>query len=300
MSKRLPPLNALKAFESAARHLSFTKAADELFVTQAAISHQVKTLENYLSIRLFHRKNRSLLLTEEGLSYFQDLRNIFANMQEATDRVLALNEKGAITVATPPSFASHWLVPRIHLFSQKYSDIDVRIKAVDQDEGFLDETVDIAIYYGNGNWRGVDVTKLTTGFLTPMCSPMLSRGSKPLLNLSDLNQHTLLHDNSRLGWKNWLNALNVDDVEFNKGPIFSHTMMVLQAASMGQGIALADSILAEPDLDSGRLICPFEERIESKNSYYVVCKPEQLDRNKIQVFRQWALSQVENAPDESH
>jgi LysR family glycine cleavage system transcriptional activator len=116
MLKRLPPLNALKAFESAARNLSFTKAADELFVTQAAVSHQIKSLENYLSIKLFHRKNRALLLTEEGQSYYQDLRDIFVHMQDATDRLLAMGAKGAITVATPPSFASQWLVPRCMTF----------------------------------------------------------------------------------------------------------------------------------------------------------------------------------------
>lgn len=293
MTKRLPPLNSLKAFESAARHLSFTKAADELFVTQAAISHQIKTLESYLSIRLFHRKNRSLLLTEEGQSYFQDLRDIFANIADATERVLALNEKGAITVATPPSFASQWLVPRIHRFSLIHSDIDVRIKAVDEDEGFLDETVDIAVYYGSGSWKELDIVKLNTEYLTPMCSPMLLQGSKSLSSLSDLNQHTLLHDNSRLGWKKWLKTLGVKGVDYNKGPIFSHTMMVLQAASIGQGIALADSVLAKPDIDTGRLICPFEERIESKNAFYVVCKPEQSDKNKIQVFRDWVVSEFE-------
>ncbi|MEM0910483.1 MAG: transcriptional regulator GcvA [Pseudomonadota bacterium] len=293
MSKRLPPLNALKAFESAARHLSFTKAAGELFVTQAAISHQIKTLESFLSTPLFHRKNRSLLLTDEGQAYFQDVRDIFSNIMDATDRVLALNEKGTITVATPPSFASQWLVPRIHLFSQHYSDIDVRIKAVDEDDGFLDERVDIAVYYGDGRWRDIDVLKLTTEFFTPVCSPMLLQGERPLSTLSDLSQHTLLHDNSREGWKNWLKTMSVKDVDFDKGPVFSHTMMVLQAASIGQGIALADSVLAKPDIDAGRLICPFEERIESKKSFYVVCRPEQSNKNKIQVFKDWLISEIE-------
>jgi len=152
MAKRLPPLNALKVFETAARHLSFTKAAEELFVTQAAVSHQIKLLESHLTTKLFLRRNRKLLLTEEGQSYFIELKDIFSNLQDATDRLLALGSKGAITVAAPPSFASQWLVSKISQFSISHPDIDVRIKAVDLDDGFLDETVDVAIYYGRGNW----------------------------------------------------------------------------------------------------------------------------------------------------
>ena len=252
MPKRLPPLNALKAFESAARHLSFTKAADELFVTQAAVSHQIKSLENYLSTKLFHRKNRSLLLTEEGQAYFQDLRDIFTQVQEATDRLLAMGAKGAITVATPPSFASQWLVPKIYQFSALHNDIDVRIKAVDLDDGFLDDSVDIAVYYGKGSWSGLHSTKLLAEYLTPMCSPLLLQRSKPLNSLDDLSQHTLLHDNTRSAWKNWLHAFSVKGVNVNQGPIFSHTMLVLQAAAIGQGIALSDTVLAKPEIDSGK------------------------------------------------
>ncbi|MDP5040912.1 MAG: LysR family transcriptional regulator, partial [Paraglaciecola sp.] len=155
MNRRLPPLNSLKTFEAAARHLSFTRAADELFVTQAAVSHQVKALEEFLSMKLFLRRNRALLLTEEGQSYYLDLKEIFRNIQDATERLVARGAKGAITVALPPSFAIQWLVPRISHFSQLNPDIDVRIKAVDFDEGFLSDDVDVAIYYGKGNWSGL-------------------------------------------------------------------------------------------------------------------------------------------------
>lgn len=292
MSKRLPPLNALKAFESAAKNLSFTKAADELFVTQAAISHQIKTLEHYLSIKLFHRKNRSLLLTEEGQAYFHDLRDIFAHMQEATDRLLAMGEKGAITVATPPSFASQWLVPRIHEFSTAYTDIDVRIKAIDLDDGFLDDTIDIAIYQGRGLWQGLHSTKLLTQYLTPMCSPLLVQGKSELKQLSDLSKHKLLHDHTRSAWKKWLKHFDVKNVNVNQGPIFSHSMLVLQAACIGQGVALSDTFLAKPDIDSGRLICPFAEKVESTMSYYLVCKEQQAEQGKIKVFSEWMLAQV--------
>ena len=295
MSKRLPPLNALKAFESAARHLSFTKAADELFVTQAAVSHQIKSLESFLATKLFHRKNRSLLLTEEGQGYFQDLRDIFIQVQEATERLLAMGAKGAITVATPPSFASQWLVPKIYQFSALHTDIDVRIKAIDLDDGFLDDSIDVAVYYGHGTWPGLHATKLLAQYLTPMCSPLLLQRGKPLNSLSDLKHHTLLHDSTRSAWKNWLHTFQVKNVNVNQGPIFSHTMLILQAASIGQGIALSDTVLAKPDIDSGRLICPFEERIESKESFYLVCRESQADKSKIKVFTDWMFSQVESA-----
>ena len=293
MHRRLPPLNALKAFEAAARHLSFTKAAEELFVTQAAVSHQIKALEEFLSMKLFLRRNRTLLLTEEGQAYFLELKDIFKHLQEATERLLAKGSKGAITGAMPPSFASQWLVPRISRFSVEHPDIDVRIKAVDFDEGFLEDDVDVAIYYGKGRWSGVKADKLHTEYLTPLCSPMLFNGPKPLNSLSDLKHHVLLHDLSREAWKNWLKSVGVSGVNVNQGPVFSHSMLVLQAAALGQGIALGNTILARPELDAGRLIMPFEEKVASRDAFYLVCDEAQADLGKIAAFRSWILAQVE-------
>jgi LysR family transcriptional regulator, glycine cleavage system transcriptional activator len=294
MNRRLPPLNSLKTFEAAARHLSFTRAADELFVTQAAVSHQVKALEDFLSMKLFLRRNRSLLLTEEGQSYYLDLKDIFRSIQDATERLLAKGAKGALTVALPPSFAIQWLVPRISRFSQQNPDIDVRIKAVDFDEGFLSDDVDVAIYYGKGKWSGVVADKLHTEYLTPMCSPLLFQGNKPLTKLDDLRHHVLLHDSSRDAWKGWLRQFNVLGVNVNHGPIFSHSMLVLQAAALGQGIALGHSVLARPEVESGRLVCPFEEKQITNNAYYFVCHQSQAELGKIAAFRQWLVQQVED------
>lgn len=293
MIKRLPPLNALKAFESAARHLSFTRAADELFVTQAAVSHQIKTLEGFLSTKLFIRKNRHLLLTDEGQAYFASLKDIFTSMHEATERVLAMGSKGAITVATPPSYASQWLVPKISQFTAANPNIDVRIKAVDLDEGFIDETIDIAVYFGRGNWPNLSSLKLHAEYLTPMCSPLLLSSNKPLDGLQDLRHHVLLHDSNRGVWKSWLKHFDVKKVNVNHGPMFSHTMLILQAAALGQGIALSTTVLAKADIDAGRLICPFDEKIESKDAYYLVCHKSQSDNAKIQLFRDWMLSHVD-------
>ncbi|MGB1262948.1 MAG: transcriptional regulator GcvA [Cognaticolwellia sp.] len=292
MANRLPPLNALRAFEASARQLSFTRAAEELFVTQAAISHQIKALEDNLGIKLFMRKNRALLLTEEGQSYYLDIKDVFNALHEATERLLARGAKGAITVSLQPSFAIQWLVPRLNTFNLLHPDIDVRIKAVDQPENSLTEDVDIAIYYGRGRWSGIHAEQLHTEYLVPVCSPLLLSGRKPLTTIEDLAHHTLLHDTSRRDWKRWFKHVNVAGGNVNHGPIFSHSAMVLQAAIHGQGVALAHSVLAKPDIDAGRLVCPFKEVLISKNSYYIVCREQQVELGKIAAFRDWVLQTV--------
>jgi LysR family glycine cleavage system transcriptional activator len=152
--------------------------------------------------------------------------------------------------------------------------------------------VDIAVFYGKGTWSGLSCTKLLGEYLTPMCSPSLLQKGKPLESLKDLSQHTLLHDNTRNAWKNWLADFGIKNINVNHGPIFSHTMLVLQAACIGQGIALSDTVLARPEIQSGRLICPFDEKIESKFSHYLVCKESKAEQSKIKVFSEWMLAQV--------
>lgn len=290
--KRLPPLNALRAFEAAARHLSFTRAAEELFVTQAAVSHQIKGLEEFLGMKLFLRKNRTLLLTEEGQSYFLEIKDIFISLQEATNRLLAMGAKGSITIALPPSFAIQWLVPKLADFAELQPDIDVRIKAVDSEDGFLTDDVDLAIYYGRGRWSGLLAEKLYTEYLIPVCSPSLLMGAKPLDTLDDLKHHMLLHDTSRESWKSFIKHFNVLGVNVNQGPIFSHTMLGLQAAALGQGIALVDNALANPEIAMGRLVCPFEERMVTKQAYYIVCREAQAELGRIQTFKDWVMTKV--------
>ncbi|ABZ77621.1 transcriptional regulator, LysR family [Shewanella halifaxensis HAW-EB4] len=293
MARRLPPLNAVKAFEAAARHLSFTRAAEELFVTQAAVSHQIKALEEYLGLKLFRRKNRSLLLTEEGQSYFLDIKDIFTQLADATDRLLARSAIGSLTVATSPSFAIQWLVPRLAKFSEKNPEIDVRIKAVDDEDSSLTDDVDVAIYYGMGNWPGMRADKLRNEVLIPVCSPLLLNGPKPLEKPSDLKNHTLLHDSSRQDWLAWFRQCGITDINVNQGPIFSHSSLVLQAAAHGQGVALGYSVLARPDIKAGRLVCPFPEVLVSKNAYYLVCQQNHAEIGKVAAFREWMLDMFE-------
>ncbi|MCL1078789.1 transcriptional regulator GcvA [Parashewanella spongiae] len=287
MPRRLPPLNALKAFEAAARHLSFTRAAEELFVTQAAVSHQIKALEDYLGLKLFRRKNRSLLLTEEGQSYFLDIKDIFVQVAESTERLLARSAIGSLTVCMPPSFAIQWLVPRLAKFSEKNPEIDVRIKAVDSDEIPLTDDIDVAIYYGEGHWPELHADKLRNEVLIPVCSPALLNGPKPLTTPEDLKKHTLLHDMTRQDWQLWFKKCGVTGMNVNQGPIFSHSSLVLQAAAHGQGVALGYSVLAAPDIKAGRLVLPFQDVLVSRNAYYLVCQPSQAELGKIVAFREW-------------
>lgn len=295
MSKRLPPLNALRVFDSAARHLSFTKAAEELFVTQAAVSHQIKTLEEFLGLKLFRRRNRSLLLTEEGQSYYLDIKEIFSSINEATRKLLARSAKGALTVSLSPSFAIQWLVPRLSGFNQAYPGIDVRIQAVDREEDKLADDVDVAIFYGRGNWTGLRTDRLYAEYLIPVCAPSLLTGEKPLKTLSDLIYHTLLHDTSRRDWQAYVRQLEIQNqINVQQGPIFSHSSMVIQAAVHGQGVALVNNVMARSEIESGRLVRPFPDVLVSKNAFYLVCQDSQAELGKIAAFRQWILSQAAN------
>ncbi|GAB1439780.1 transcriptional regulator GcvA [Providencia sp.] len=293
MSKRLPPLNALRVFDAAARHLSFTKAAEELFVTQAAVSHQMKSLEDFLGLKLFRRRNRSLLLTEDGQSYYLDIKEIFSSLNEATRKLQARSAKGALTVSLSPSFAIQWLVPRLSGFNQAYPGIDVRIQAVDREEDKLADDVDVAIFYGRGNWSGLRTDRLYAEYLMPVCSPSLLTGGNQLKNPEDLAKHTLLHDSSRRDWQAYVKQLELQNVvNVQQGPIFSHSAMVIQAAVHGQGIALTNNVMAKNEIDAGRLVCPFSEVLVSKNAFYLVCQENQADLGKISAFRQWILGQA--------
>ncbi len=291
MPRKLPPLNSLRAFEVAARHLSFTKAAEELFVTQAAISHQIKSLEDFLGIQLFIRRNRKLLLTDEGQLYWPKIRDVFEKLINATEQVKAKGATGSLTVSVIPTFATLWLVPRLAEFNELYPDIDVRIKASDTEVDFVREDVDVAVYYGKGDYDNLISDRLFEEYLMPVCSPQLL-DKKPVEKPEDLKNHTLLHDISTDEWRSWLKHAQVDGIDLAHGTVFSHSGMVLQAARHGQGIAMGHSVLSQMDLESGRLVAPFDIILDSGYSYDLVCPENSHDRPKIVAFREWLLSKV--------
>lgn len=294
---RLPPLNALRAFESAARYLSFSKAAEELFVTPAAVSHQIKSLEEWLGVALFRRLNRAVMLTDEGQSYVVGVREGLEAINTATEKLVKGDESGALTVSTLPSFAVRWLLPRLSRFRDEHPDIDVRLDASDQLTDFNRQDVDLVIRYGSGNYPGLRTVKLLTeDSLFPVCSPDLLVGKKPLKTPADLKHHTLLHDDLRVDWETWLSAAGVPGIDPKKGPSFNDSSMVLTAAMAGQGVALGRSTLAADDLAAGRLVKPFDVELKAGNAYFVVCPEESADRPKILTFRNWLLKEASSDP----
>ncbi|WP_259781122.1 transcriptional regulator GcvA [Aestuariispira ectoiniformans] len=293
MSRRLPPLNTLRAFEAAARHLSFTRAADELFVTQAAISHQIKTLETALGVQLFKRLNRALMLTEEGQVFLPAVRDALRTLMAGVDKLREQETSGALTVSVMPSFAASWLVPRLGKFHSTYPDIDLRISASFEPVDFDRDTVDVAIRWGRGNYPGLASVRFMTEDIFPVCSPKLLEDSEhPLKEPGDLKYHTLLHDEMETDWRTWLIAANVKGVDPNRGVSFNFSDMVLQAAVDGQGVALGRSFLARDALQMGLLVRPFDLSLPGEFAYHFVCPEQSFDRPKVKVFRDWLFNEA--------
>jgi LysR family glycine cleavage system transcriptional activator len=292
MVRRLPALNALKAFEAAARYESFTKAADELCVTQGAVSHQVKALEAELGLKLFRRERQRLLITEAGRTYLEVVRDAFDRLATGTERLLQRQNSGVLTVTTSPNFASKWLVHRLGRFAEVHPGIDLRITASVQHIDFAREDIDMAIRHGAGQWPGLHVTRLCVEELFPVCSPKLLKGRGALRTPRDLKRHTLLHTDDRSGWARWLEQAGVANGDFGSGPVFNQASMAIDAAIDGQGIALARTALAAWDLIAGRLVKPFPLALAVSYAYWIVCPKANADLPKVTIFRQWLLSEA--------
>lgn len=297
-SVRLPPLNALRVFESAARHLSFTKAAAELFVTQGAVSHQIKALEEFLGQPLFLRRNRKLLLTDAGQAYLLPVRKALDDLRWATQQLKEQDSEGVLTVAVLPSFAARWLVPRLARFRQLHPEIDIRLAPSAQLVEFSQSDMDVGIRYGRGHYPGLKVYRLMTEDIFPVCSPSLLEGPHPLRTPDDLVHHHLLHDDVLVDWRTWLLAAGVHHINVDRGTILDDSAMVIQAALAGHGVALARSVLVEDELKAGHLLRPFELSLPAEYAYYLVCPEPAAGRPKIVAFRDWLFSEV-NAPRDS-
>ena len=300
MSRRLPPLNSLRAFEAAARHLSFTKAADELHVTPAAVSQQVKALEEYCGVQLFRRLTRALMLTDAGQAVLPALKESFDLLGDVTERLMAEQKSGILTVSVAPSFGSKWLVPRLERFRRDHPDFDVRIDANDALANFTGDGVDIAIRYGRGTYENLRSNCLITDVSFPVCSPKLLEMGPPLEKPEDLARHTLIHvqwkmeEEHAANWRMWLRAAGVENVDFERGPRFSEDSMAVLAAIEGQGVALAGLALAGNDLREGRLVRPFPAQVseETRFSYFVVYPESKADNPKVMAFRDWLLEEA--------
>ena len=292
MRPRLPSLNALKAFEAAARHESFTRAAEELCVTQGAVSHQVKALEAELAIKLFNRERQRLLITEAGRDYLNVVRDALDRIAIGTERLVQRQSTGVLTVSTSPDFAAKWLVHRLGHFAEAHAGIDLRVSATLHHVDFAREEVDLAVRHGDGNWPGLDTVRLSAEQLFAVCSPKLLSGRRRPDKVYDLLKLPLIHLDSRADWANWLRGAGVDDSAVIHGPVLNRASMVIDAAINGQGVALARTTLAAWDLINGRLVRPFPESLRLSKTYWIVCPKATASLPKIVTFRDWLLAEA--------
>src|ERR1043166_1013355 len=290
MPRRLPPLNALKAFEAAARSESFTRAAEELHVTQGAVSHQVKALEATLGLKLFNRDHQRLTLTETGRDYLAVVRDALDRIALGTERLVQRQTSGVLTVSPAPDFAAKWLVCRLGRLAERHPEIDLRVSASVHHVDFVREDVDVAVRHGDGKWPGLDAVRLCSERLFPVCSPRLVAGRKRI-TAADLLKFPLLRLGDWTTWTRWFEAAGLSDVE-PRGAIIDRASLLIDAAVDGQGVALARTALAAWDLIHGRLIRPVDISLRMANTYWIVCPKAAADLPKVATFRDWLLAEA--------
>ena len=286
MRVSLPPLIAVRAFEAAARHGSFVRAAGELSITPAAVSQQVRYLEERIAVQLFTRHPRGVQLTQVGADYATSLTAALDQIAAATDRVRTADATGTLTISTTPSFAAKWLMPRLIRFQNRHPELDVRLSTSNALSDFKLHDIDLAVRYGKGRWPGLQAELLLGTDRFPVCSPALRDGPVPLRRPKDLSRHTMLHVKTD-EWAEWLAFAGLRDMPWSRGPQYSDAGLVTQAAVEGHGVALGQRVLVADDLAAGRLVEPFKLRMPGDAAYYVVTLPGALDRPKVRKFLEW-------------
>jgi LysR family glycine cleavage system transcriptional activator len=296
MHKAFPPLNALRAFEAAARHMSLTKAARELNVTAGALSHQIRALEEHLGLKLFERRVRSIALTAAGKQLYPGLQTGFIRIRDAVADLSTARGDRVLVISTPPGFTAKWLAPRLHRFSSAHADIDTRVSSSLANADFTTDGVDVAIRNLASDASAdaeLVIEKLIELFLVPVCSPGLAASHGPLRGPEDLARLPLIHDETLLQraamptWADWFKVAGVDGVDVSRGLRFSSADHALDATVEGAGVLLAHDVLAYDDLRTRRLIIPFELKLRSGRAYYFVCPKRQQQRPNVQAFRTW-------------
>jgi LysR family transcriptional regulator, glycine cleavage system transcriptional activator len=291
MTRRLPPLNALPSFEAAARHLSFSRAANELRVTHGAVSRAVRHLEDHLGVQLMIRATRSVRLTPIGASFAAEIRDVLEHLAAATSAATG-QSSGIVNVSTIDSFAARWLMPRLFRFRRAHADIDVRVGTSERLADFVSDGIDIAVRCGGGQYPGLSAELLMKEDHFPVCSPKLLKGRYPLRTPADLARHTLLHDVFTVDWAIWLHSAGINNVDPHRGPTFLSSDHAIQAAVRGEGVVLGRSTLVADDLAAGRLVRPFELSLPAGFAYYLVYPPRSLQRPNVKVFRDWLISEA--------
>jgi LysR family glycine cleavage system transcriptional activator len=295
--RRLPPLNALRAFEAAARHLNFSRAADELSVTPGAVSQQIQNLEDYVGVALFKRTPKGLLLTDPAQIALPALREAFDRLAEAASMLTAAVDGRRLTVSAPPSFASKWLLPRLGDFETAHPEVDVWVSAGMELTDFASGEVDLAVRYGAGRYPGLEVSRLMQETVLPVASPDLL-AQHPLDSPADLANHVLLHDGSPDAdescpdWTMWLAARGVKGVDGARGPRFNQSSLVIEAAVAGRGVALAKRTLAQADLDAQRLVAPLQIATAVDFAYYLVHPRAKGRLPQVKAFNAWIAAEA--------
>lgn len=291
---RLPPLNALRVFDAAARHANFRLAAVELCVSQAAVSQQIRLLEERLQRKLFERNARGVTLTEAGRSYLPPVRAALESIQEATEQLMAVRDGEKLALSVPPTFGIRWLMPRLDALRRCHPWIEVQLVVSISPVGTFPANADAAIWHGRGDWPGVVAQRLfRDDQLVPVCSPALLAGPIPLQEPGDLARHTLLHAQRELDdWRIWLASSKVEGVDPRKGPLFDSTSGAVQAASEGHGVAIGRGPFIDEDLKAGKLVAPFPARAQSASTYYLIRRSERLVKAAIGAFTQWILEEA--------
>jgi LysR family glycine cleavage system transcriptional activator len=289
MEQRLPPLNALKAFESAARHLSVKLAAEELCVTPGAVSQMLKTLEAHLGTKLFERVPRGIYLTDAGRDYLPSIRNAFRQIAEASRRVAASNDVGTLTVSVTPFFASAWLVPRMASFQSAHPEIDLQIVASNALVDFSRNGVDVAVRHGLGRYPGLRSDRVVTVEMVAIAAPPLAERMGRPTSSADLARWPLVHDAERKGWSLWFQANGIAEVRAPRGPSFDDSGLLLKAVLAGQGAGLLPAAMVASEINSGELIQLLDTAQIEEFAYYLVCPDNRQALPKITAFREWIL-----------
>ena len=294
----MPPLNALRAFESAGRHMSFTEAAEELHVTPAAVSHQIKTLETYLGVKLFYRKNRSLELTVAGQACIPGLRKGFGHLTAAIARVQSAVATEPLVISAPPIFGAKWLIPRISEFSITHPEVQIRIDPLQNVFELEGPETDVAIRFGRGRYPGLRAHRLMKQEVFPVCSPELQQSRHTLANPDDLRWHTLIHFDPHVHdpdwphWEKWLRAAGVAGIDAGSGPRFSSPNFTIQAVLQKQGVALVVSLMADELVSQGRLTRLFDVEYPGNYGYYCVMSDEKIGEPRVKAFWDWLLTEA--------
>lgn len=290
--RRCPPLNALRAFEATARHGSFSLAADELCVTQGAVSRQVSKLEDHLGVTLLSRSGRRTTLTFEGARFYASVHEAFERILDATEMFTRKGDPLVLKVKVPPTLGIRWFVPRLVQFHGLHPDIDVQIRTSHQPVDFAQEDVDVAIQWGLGEWEGVSADHILHEELTPVCSPALLT-DRALHRPADLANHVLLRSMNRTNdWRIWLEAAGATGVDWSRALKFENSGLTYQAAIDGLGVVVAQRAFIQDDLAAGRLIAPFPLSVPGERGYYLVYPPDRLRLTRVAEFRRWLLEKI--------